>query len=96
MNLSNRVLVVGDNDLAGLTTVRSLGRAGLAVHLVAWYPHAITRSSRYVHQIHDFGHPERDPCSFASKIVELVEHTPFDLVIPVVDAALIPLGMGKN
>ncbi|MBM4255064.1 MAG: hypothetical protein FJ147_04115 [Deltaproteobacteria bacterium] len=91
MNLSNRVLVVGDNDLAGLTTVRSLGRAGLAVHLVAWYPHAITRSSRYVHQIHDFGHPERDPCSFASKIVELVEHTPFDLVIPVVDAALIPL-----
>lgn len=91
MSFTNRVLVVGDNDLAGLTTVRSLGRAGLEVHLVAWYPHAITRSSRYVHQIHDCGHPEQEPQSFAAKVLNLVERLPFDLVIPVVDAALIPL-----
>jgi protein-tyrosine-phosphatase/predicted ATP-grasp superfamily ATP-dependent carboligase len=91
MNVTNRVLIVGDNDLAGLTTVRSLGRAGLEVHLVAWYPHAITRSSRYVHQIHDCGHPEEEPQRFAAQILDLVRHTRFDLVIPIVDAALIPL-----
>jgi len=91
MSLTKKVLVLGDNDLASLTTVRSLGRAGFEVHLVAWYEYAITRSSRYVHKIHDCGHPEREPRKFATKILRLVEEVSFDLVIPVVDAALMPL-----
>ena len=88
---TKRVLVLGDNDLACLTTVRSLGRAGLEVHLVAWYAHAITRASRYVHHVHRCGHPDQDPHQFTQKVLSIIQEIPFDLVIPVVDAALIPL-----
>ena len=81
MNLTNRVLVLGDNDLACLTIVRSLGRSGLEVHLVSWYPSAITRRSRYVHKVYNCGHPEREPSDFVNNVLRLVESTKFDLVI---------------
>ena len=43
--------------LAGLATVRSLGRAGLDVDLVAFERSAVTRSSRYVRKLIRVGHP---------------------------------------
>lgn len=91
MQLTKKVLVLGDNDLASLATVRSLGRAGLEVHLVAWYDYAITRSSRYVKALHHCGHPVLEPHHFAARILQLVQEISFDFVIPVLDDALIPL-----
>src|SRR5215813_4831516 len=91
MNLTNRVLVLGDNDLACLEIARSLGRSGLEVHLVSWYPNAITRCSLYVNKVYDCGHPEREPDDFVHNILRLIESTKFDLVILALDAALVPL-----
>ncbi len=88
---SGNVLVLGDNDRAGLTTVRSLGRAGLRVHLVAFEPGAATRRSRYVHRVHRLGHPLAEPEGFAARVIDLVRRRPFDLALPTSDGALLPL-----
>lgn len=88
---SGRVLVVGDNDLAGLAVVRSLGRAGKEIHLVTFDARPVTRSSRFVSRTYQFGHPLRDTRAFGAAIVALVRRSDFDLVIPTNDAALIAL-----
>jgi protein-tyrosine-phosphatase/predicted ATP-grasp superfamily ATP-dependent carboligase len=85
------VLVVGDNVYAGLQTVRSLGRAGLDVHLVVFEPHSVTKHSRYVRKTYDFGQPLLDTDRFVSSVLALVEQEPFELVIPTSDDALVPL-----
>jgi protein-tyrosine-phosphatase/predicted ATP-grasp superfamily ATP-dependent carboligase len=85
------VLVLGDNDLAGLATVRSLGRARVAVHLVAFEPAPIARRSRHVRRAHHLGHPLREPDQFTDRLLHLLRRTPFDLVIPTSDKALVPL-----
>ncbi len=87
----NRVLVLGDNDLAALAVVRSLGRANLEVHLVAFEQNRVTQSSKYIHTCYHFGHPLRDPQYFVSKVLSLISSIPFDLVIPTSDKTLVPL-----
>lgn len=91
MALSGRVLVIGDNDRAGLTAVRSLGRAGLQVHLVAFEAGSVTRRSRYVYRTYQLGQPLADPEGFADRVVDLVRRHSFDLAVPTSDKALLPL-----
>ena len=88
---TGRVLVVGDNDRAGLAIVRSLGRVGLQVHLAKFDSRPVTQYSRYVHQQLDFGHPFRDTERFCSGVTEFVKRAGIDLVIPVTDTAMVPL-----
>lgn len=86
-----KVLVVGDNDLAGLTVVRSLGRAGLEVHLVAFEPDSIARASRYVQRVYHLGHPLQEPAAFTERFLALIRRVSFDLAVPTSDKALVPL-----
>lgn len=85
------VLVVGDNAMAGLQTVRSLGRAGVPVELVAFESSRITRRSRYVRRVHDLGHPLRETATFLERFLSLVSSTDYQLALPTSDAGLIPL-----
>src|SRR5262249_30326931 len=85
------VLVLGDNDLAGLATVRSLGRAGHNVSLVAFEPAPITCRSRFVRRVYRLGHPLLTPDPFAGGLLALLTRHPFDLVLPTSDKALVPL-----
>lgn len=84
-------MVLGDNDLASLAIVRSLGRANLEVHLAAFERAPITRHSRYVRQLYDFGHPLRQASVFIEKLLQLLALVRFDLVIPTSDKTLVPL-----
>src|SRR5580693_5276379 len=86
--LTKRVLVIGDHDLGALAIIRSLGRAGIEVHLVGWFATGITRASRYVTRFFDFGNPEADADRFVVSVLEAVATTKYDLVLPVVDAAM--------
>ena len=88
---SGRVFVLGDNDLAGLAIVRSLGRSGLDVDLAVTQSKSITRHSRYVRRIHDLGDPLMGQQQFLSGLLEIVKHEQFDLVIPTSDKTLVPL-----
>ncbi|MBX3442330.1 MAG: ATP-grasp domain-containing protein [Planctomyces sp.] len=85
------MLVLGDNDLAALAIVRSLGRYGLTVHLAAFESKPIARRSRYVSQIHDLGHPLADGERFVRGVLGLAQQQGFDLIVPTSDKSLTPL-----
>ena len=89
--MSGKVLVLGDNDLACLSVIRSLARAGLGVHVVSWYESRVARSSRFVERVHSFGDPDQDPAGFSARILDSVAQTKYDMVVPVLDAAMRPL-----
>jgi len=91
MRSTRPVLIVGDNELAGLQSVRSLGRMGLPVHLVTFEPRAPTRKSRFVQRTFDFGHPLIDSSKFVDSILELVANGDYSLVLPTSDKSLVPL-----
>ena len=88
---SGNVLVLGDGDLAALAIVRSLGRMNLQVHLASFEGSPITRHSRFVARRHALGHPLVDEPGFVQGLLGLIGTTPFDLVIPTSDKALVPL-----
>ena len=88
---SGRVLILGDNDLASLAIVRSLGRAGLTVDLVTFDDVAITRKSRYISQLFDWGHPFSDIEHFTERLLDRLSQQDYDLVIPTADTTLVPL-----
>ena len=89
------VLVLGADSRSGLTVVRSLGRAGIAVDL-AW-PEACSLAprSRYVRSLLDI--PPYDPADHSPEppwlraLTALVSERRYDLVIPCSDPAIIPL-----
>ena len=70
--MKGSVLVVGDNSLAALQTVRSLGRAGLDVHLVKFESGSVTKYSRYVRKTYHFGHPLTDTDRFVTGVLAAV------------------------
>jgi protein-tyrosine-phosphatase/predicted ATP-grasp superfamily ATP-dependent carboligase len=89
------VLVLGCDSRSGLTVVRSLGRAGLAVD-IAWPEAAsLAGSSRYVRAFRDI--PAYDPADRSAEpawkrsLIDLVEERRYDLVIPCSDPAIIPI-----
>jgi protein-tyrosine-phosphatase/predicted ATP-grasp superfamily ATP-dependent carboligase len=89
------VLVLGADSRSGLTVVRSLGRAGIAVDM-AW-PEAgsLALRSRYVRSLLDI--PPYDPADRSPEppwlraLIALVSERRYDLVIPCSDPAIIPL-----
>ncbi len=89
------VLVLGCDSRSGLTVVRSLGRAGLAVD-IGWPEAAsLAGNSRYVRAFRDI--PAYDPADRSAEpawkrsLIDLVEEQRYDLVIPCSDPAIIPL-----
>jgi len=86
-----RILVIGEDTFAFLATVRSLGRAGVEVH-VAWCPmDAPALRSRYVKKVHQIP-PYRDETDdWIYAFQDILRREAFDLVLPIVDSAILPL-----
>ena len=90
------VLVMGAGTRAFLSVIRSLGRAGINVH-VAWVPaDDVALSSRYITEIHHI--PFYSPLNGAwlDSLKELLRSRRFDLVIPCDDTRIIPLQLHRT
>jgi predicted ATP-grasp superfamily ATP-dependent carboligase/protein-tyrosine-phosphatase len=88
---TGKVLVLGDDSRGFLSVVRSLGRAGLEIH-VAWCPaNAPSLRSRYVHAVHRLTGYRRTGTAWLAALMRLLEEERFDLVIPCHDAGLLLL-----
>jgi len=89
------VLVLGCDSRSGLTVVRSLGRAGLAVDIGWPDKGSLAGNSRYVRTVIDL--PAYDPADRSAEpawkgaLIDLVKTRGYDLVIPCSDPAIIPL-----
>lgn len=94
--LSGRVLVLGSDTRSFLSVIRSLGRAGLDVH-VAWCPeYSPALASRYIKVVHSLPYYDVNDSQWIASFNELVEQYDFDLVIPCDDASLLPLQTHKG
>lgn len=91
-----RVLILGRGDRAFLTTIRSLGRMGLEVHVGMCYPNDIALRSRYVHAVHHI--PAYRSCddSWLNAMTNLLRSQKFALVVPCNDHAVIPLQVYRD
>lgn len=93
--LTRRVLVLGEGTRAFLTVVRSLGRAGLEVH-VAWCAHnEPALRSKYVKRFHPLPRYRAGDDSCMAAFDALLREQQFDLVIPCTDGTALPLQLHR-
>src|SRR6478672_8422525 len=92
---SRAVLVLGSDERSFLSVVRSLGRAGLRVHVAWCAPDAVALRSRYVTAVHDLPRYAEGNDSWKHALLALGAAHRFDLVIPCNDPSLIPLQLHR-
>lgn len=86
--MRERVLVIGDDMRSTLAVVRSLGRAGKAVHLAPFNWHSPATRSRYVAHVHKL--PRNTyPAEWAKAVAGVLERWHFDLIIPCCDRGML-------
>ncbi len=90
-----RVLVFGDDTRAFLAIVRSLGRRGVAVHVVPFNKGAPALKSRYVAKIHHLSLDNRSD-AWIDDLKQLVSKYKFDLLIPCCDRSILRLNAHRN
>ncbi len=88
---SRKVLVLGDDTRAFLSTVRSLGRGGLEVHIAWCGKESIARRSRYVYRAHEIPPYDTSNDQWKTALRDLMESNCFDLVIPCSDPTILPI-----
>lgn len=85
---SAKVLVLGRGTGAFLSVIRSLGRAGLEVH-VGWESQgAPALRSRYVHRVHRIASADQRARDRVSQLISLMRRERFDMVMPTNEAGL--------
>jgi protein-tyrosine-phosphatase/predicted ATP-grasp superfamily ATP-dependent carboligase len=90
-----RVLVLGEDTLAFLATIRSLGRFGLEVH-TAWCPlDAPALQSRFVKQVHQIPPYRQESGEWIDAFKQLLQYQQFDLVLPIIDSAILPFQLHR-
>ena len=93
--MAKSVLVVGCDDRSGLTVIRSLGRAGIAVD-IAWPSHRLATKSRYVRKILDLPAPNNGSGAWLDALIKLLDEHRYDLLLPCDDNAIIPIQRHKD
>lgn len=91
MSIPDKVLVIGDDTRSFLTTVRSLGRQGLQVHVVPYNMSSPSLASRYIAKMHFLPYYLDGGAQWLHAMVELLRSEKFSLVVPCDERSLLPL-----
>jgi predicted ATP-grasp superfamily ATP-dependent carboligase len=83
-----RIIVTDGDQRAALAVVRSLGKAGHTVMVVATQLRSLAAASRFSSGSSALPDPLESPLLFAQGILSLLDRWPADLLIPITDAAL--------
>ncbi len=94
--VTGRVLVLGEDTRSFLAVIRSLGRAGLDVH-VAWCPlTSAALASKYVGSVHHLPEYRSDDDSWLKAFNTLLEEQRFELILPCTDGTILPLQLHRR
>jgi protein-tyrosine-phosphatase/predicted ATP-grasp superfamily ATP-dependent carboligase len=96
MSRSSKVLVIGDDTRSFLTVVRSLGRAGQAVHVAPFNFRSPALRSRYVQAIHRLPYYLGDGSAWRAAVDALWRAESFDLAIPCDERSLLPFDAHRD
>ena len=83
----NKVLLLGSNERAGLTTCRALGVKGVHVDIVRLGNSTIAEHSRYVNKVYDIANPRLSVSNFVQALIKMLDMQNYDILIPINDAA---------
>ena len=92
--MANSVLVLGCDERSGLTVIRSLGRARIAVD-VGWPTHKSASKSRYIRNLFDLPDPNHKSGAWFDMLKGLLIQYEYDLVLPCDDRATIYIQQHK-
>jgi predicted ATP-grasp superfamily ATP-dependent carboligase len=90
------VFVTDGDQRPALAVTRCLGRRGITVWVGEEKANSLTSSSKYCTGHITYPSPCRDPRGFCRSLVELVQRTQFDLVIPMTDVTTYLLSLHKK
>lgn len=93
---SATVLVTDGEQRSSLAIVRSLGRAGLRVHVTSRSGKSLSGASRHCRRDHQVPPPLESPEDFCSALAECVESASADVVLPTTDASILALLPERN
>lgn len=82
--MTNAFVLDGDQRPA-LAIVRALGRRGITVHVGDSRPACLASSSRYCASHVTYPSPEHDPQAFQQFLLDFIERTRVDVLLPVTD-----------
>jgi protein-tyrosine-phosphatase/predicted ATP-grasp superfamily ATP-dependent carboligase len=86
-----KALVLGHDTRAFLSVIRSLGRAGIEVHVGWWGDGTAALRSRYVAASHQIPRYRPGRLEWKDALIALMRREQFDLVIPCDDQRALPL-----
>ncbi len=94
--IHKKVLVLGEDTRSFLTVVRSLGRAGIEVH-VGWCRRKSPATySKYIRLIHNIPNPSSSSEDWKGCLKNVLVKENYDLIIPCHDEDIIPLQLNKE
>lgn len=96
MSVTSKVLVIGDDTRSFLSTVRSLGRKGIEVHVAPFDFRVPALSSRYISATHFLPYYLDGGQEWLDAITALMRVHDFSLVIPCDERGLLPLCMHRD
>lgn len=96
MSGREKVLVIGDDTRSFLSTVRSLGRQGLEVHVAPFDFTSPALASRYIHATHFLPYYLDGGQEWLDAIEALLREHHFNLVIPCDERGLLPLCLHRD
>lgn len=85
---STCILVTDGETRAALATVRALGAAGHAIHVVAAGARSLAGGSRFSVSEHSIGDPATDPCRWSENLERVARELGADLLLPVTEISL--------
>jgi protein-tyrosine-phosphatase/predicted ATP-grasp superfamily ATP-dependent carboligase len=94
--MMDKVLVIGDDTRSFLSTVRSLGRQGLEVHVAPFNFRSPALSSRYIHASHFLPYYLDGGQEWLDAMRTLLREQHFSLVVPCDERALLPLCLHRE
>ena len=95
-NSNLRVLVLGEDTQSFLTVIRSLGAAGMEIH-IAWCPlDSAALTSRYVHTVHRMPPYQANSSEWITAFEGLIRQQRFDLILPTTDGTTLPFQLHRE
>lgn len=91
-----RVLVTGAEEHEGLAVIRGLGRAGADVIAAGSRRHSLGFASRYATACRRYRAPQADSPGFVADILQIVEETRPDVVIPAIESTMVALVQARS
>jgi len=94
--MHNKVLVLGEDTRSFLTVIRSLGRAGIDVHVGWCNRNSPAIYSKYIKLFHNIPNPSNTAEDWKDCLKNILVRENYDLIIPCHDEDIIPLQLNKE